>query len=128
MYLKLYVIPEDLIKSKYANIYTYRKNGSIIKTTVLIGKDGERILVHTGAESGKVKRIRRNPKVMVEPSSIFGKSRGKIYNGNARILSGEEREEALKKVTRCCIEKLFSYLFHDVIFKKRSEIIEIKLS
>ncbi len=122
------MIPEDLVKSKYANVYTYRKDGSVVKTTVLIGKDGDRILVHTGANSGKVKRIRRNPEVMIEPSTIFGKSRGRIYKGTARILSGAEREEALKKVTRCCIEKFFSYFFHDLISRKRSEIVEIKLS
>ncbi|MDP8023563.1 MAG: PPOX class F420-dependent oxidoreductase [Nitrososphaeria archaeon] len=122
------MIPEDLAKSKYANIYTYRKDGSVVKTTVLIGKDGDRILIHTGEESGKVKRIRRNPKVMIEPSTILGKSRGKTYSGTAKILTGEEREEGLKKVTRCCLEKFFSYLFHDVISRKSSAIIEIKLS
>jgi len=117
------------MRSKYANIYTYRNDGSKVKTTVLIGKDVNRILVHTGAESGKVKRIRRNPNVLIEPSTILGKSKERrSYRGTARILLGEEREKALKKVTRCCIEKFFSYLFHDVISRKKSEIIEIILS
>jgi len=117
------------MRSKYANIYTYRNDGSNVKTTVLIGKDVNRVLVHTGAESGKVKRIRRNPNVLIEPSTILGKSKERrSYRGTARILLGEEREKALKKVTRCCIEKFFSYLFHDVISRKKSEIIEIILS
>lgn len=50
------------------------KDGSVVKTTALINKDEERILVHTGANSSKVKRIKRDPKVMIEPSTVFGKS------------------------------------------------------
>lgn len=121
------MIPEDIMRSKYANIYTYKKDGTLVKTTVLVGKDENRILIHTGAESGKVKRIKRNPEVLIEPSTIFGKSRGKTYKGRARILYGEEREMALKKVTRCCIEKFFSYVFHDIIARKKSAIIEVIL-
>ena len=119
------MIPKDFEKAKYVNLYTFKRDGSVVKTTVLVGKDGDRLLVHTGANSGKVKRIRNNPNVFIEPSNLLGKSKGEKHKGTARILKGNEREVALQKVKRCCIEKLLSYIFHDVVLGKKSAIIEI---
>jgi PPOX class probable F420-dependent enzyme len=62
--------------------------------TVLFGTDGDRILVHTGADSGKVKRIKNNGRVLVQPSNIFGKPIGKEYGASARVLPKYEKNSA----------------------------------
>jgi PPOX class probable F420-dependent enzyme len=84
-----------------------------------------RVLVHTGHRSGKVKRMMRNPEVMIEEADIIGRPRGPRMRGRARVLEGDERDRALKLVTGCCLEKLISYLLHDVIFRKKSDVVEI---
>ncbi len=115
------------LRGKYINLYTFRRNGQPVKTTVLFyhDRDGGRVLVHTGYRSGKVKRIMRNPEVMIEEADIFGRPRGPRMRGRARVLEGDERSRALGLVTRCCLEKLLSYLFHDVLLRKKSDIVEI---
>jgi len=123
----LLTIPEDFRNTRYINLTTFRKNGEKVLTTVLFGTDGDRILVHTGADSGKVKRIRNNGRVLVQPSNIFGKPAGREYGANARVLSKHEKNSAKKTVSRCCLEKWLSYIFHDIILKKQSEILEIQL-
>ncbi|MDG6928269.1 MAG: PPOX class F420-dependent oxidoreductase [Nitrososphaerota archaeon] len=121
-------IPGDFIRRKYINLTTFKKDGRPVRATVIFAIDGDSIVVHTGAGSGKVKRIRNSGRVLVQPSNIFGKPAGKEYNGQARLLGGEEKARAKRIVTGCCIEKRISYLFQDVILGNPSEIIEIKVN
>lgn len=68
---------------KYLNLETTRKNGQIIKTPVWFSKDGDTLLVWTDANSGKVKRIRRDGKVRVVPSTASGEPLGEWVNATA---------------------------------------------
>ncbi len=49
----------------YLNLETYRRNGEAMRTPVWFVRDGERLYIRTVAESGKVKRLRANPRVRV---------------------------------------------------------------
>ena len=49
---------EQFKDKKYLNLETYRKNGQVMPTPVWFVQDGEVFYVRTGANSGKVKRIR----------------------------------------------------------------------
>ncbi|MGA9567368.1 MAG: hypothetical protein WBS19_17720, partial [Candidatus Korobacteraceae bacterium] len=46
--------------------------------------------VYTLPDSGKVKRIRNNPKVRIAPCNIRGDLRGAWIDARARICSGDE--------------------------------------
>ena len=75
---------------KYLNLETFRKNGAGVRTPVWFAeKDGE-VLLYTLADSGKVKRIRNNPRVRVVPSDMRGNPRGEWLDAQARLLEGEE--------------------------------------
>jgi PPOX class probable F420-dependent enzyme len=54
--------------------------------------DNHRIYVRTGYNAGKVKRIRRNPYVMIEPCNSQGTALGEHRSGVARICEPVEYE------------------------------------
>ena len=57
----------------YVRLTTFRKTGVPVHTAVCIALDGDRLLVTTGAESGKVKRIRHTPRIELTPCDRAGK-------------------------------------------------------
>jgi PPOX class probable F420-dependent enzyme len=80
---------------KYCLLVTYRRSGEPVPTPVWFGLEGERALfVRTESDAGKVKRIRRDPRVLVAPASARGKPTGPLAEGSARVLEGEEEDRA----------------------------------
>jgi PPOX class probable F420-dependent enzyme len=55
----------DFTTQPYLSLETYRKNGEALRTPLWFVSDGERLYIRTVAESGKVKRLRRNPRVRI---------------------------------------------------------------
>ena len=58
---------------KYLNLETFRRNGEGVQTPVWFAQEGELLYVLTLAQSGKVKRVRRNRKVNVAPCRMDGR-------------------------------------------------------
>jgi PPOX class probable F420-dependent enzyme len=56
----------------YLNIETFRKNGESVPTPVWFVQDGPDLYIRTGANSGKVKRIRNNSRIQVAPCKMDG--------------------------------------------------------
>jgi len=57
-----------------------------VATPVWFVVDGERLLVHTGSATGKVKRIRNNPQVTVAACTARGVAKGPVLQATASIL------------------------------------------
>lgn len=72
------------------SLTTFRKTGQAVPTPVWFAQSGENLYVMTGAESGKVKRIRSNAQVEVAPCTRSGEILGPSVEAAARILSPEE--------------------------------------
>ena len=71
-------LPTDLAeiaRSPYVLLTTYRRNGDAVATPVWVASDGERLLVTTGASSGKVKRLAYTPRVTLTPCDMRGRVR-----------------------------------------------------
>jgi len=80
----------ELADERYISLTTFRRDGSAASTPVwTVSDDGERLLVWTGAETWKVRRIRRDPRVLVAPSDARGRERGPRREGTARVLDGD---------------------------------------
>jgi len=79
---------------KYLNLETYRKSGIAVRTPVWFAEKDGVLYLYTLADSGKMKRIRKNPRVKVVPSDFRGNPRGEWIEGEARILSPEEASAA----------------------------------
>ena len=76
--------------SRYISLTTFRRDGSEASTPVwVVSDDGKRLLVWTGADTWKAKRIRRDPRVLVAPSDYRGRELGPRREGRARLLGPE---------------------------------------
>ncbi len=73
---------------------TFRKNGDAVPTTVWFALDGGRAYVFSDARSGKVKRVRNDPRVTLAPSTARGRQKGREIPAEARILDRSEHGAA----------------------------------
>ena len=93
---------------KYLCLETFRKNGQGVRTPVWFAASGsispdlsEVILyVYTIGNSGKVKRIRNNPRVRIAPCNMRGGLRGDWVDARAEILQGEEAAKGMRLLNR----------------------------
>jgi len=78
---------------RYMSLTTFRRSGESVSTTVWFALVEGRAYVFTNKNSGKVKRIRNNPRVVLTPSNVRGKPRspGSIEAG-ARLMGKDEEE------------------------------------
>ncbi len=77
-------------KQQFLNIETFRKNGEGVKTPVWFARDGETLHIWTGAGSGKTKRILRDGKVRIVPSTASGDPVGEWTHANAIVENSAE--------------------------------------
>jgi uncharacterized protein len=57
----------------FVSLTTFRKSGVAVSTPVWIARDGDSLVVTTPAGSGKVKRLRNNSRVQLQPCGRMGK-------------------------------------------------------
>lgn len=74
----------------YIRLTTFRRSGEGVSTPVWFARAGGMLHVFTDAESGKVRRIRDNSRVVVEPSDFRGNPRGVGVEAVARIMDRAE--------------------------------------
>lgn len=73
---------------KYVNLTTFRKSGEAVSTPLwFVTVDGH-VYMTTPPGSGKMKRIRNDPRVLLAPSNATGKPRGESIEGVARPIEG----------------------------------------
>lgn len=75
----------------YCLLTSFRRSGESVSTPVWFGTGGDRIYIRSGAQDGKIKRMRRNLDVLITPCGARGRPLGRPMAATARILSpGEE--------------------------------------
>ena len=82
--------PETLSRfegERVISLESYRKNGEPVRTPVWFLEENGVLYVHTDDSTGKVKRIRRNPKVRVAPSHFRGKPKAEYIDAWAELES-----------------------------------------
>ncbi|MDG6105851.1 PPOX class F420-dependent oxidoreductase [Dactylosporangium aurantiacum] len=60
---------------RFVSLTTFKRDGSAVATPVWVAQDGDALVVTTPADSWKVKRLRRNPRVLLVPCGRTGKVR-----------------------------------------------------
>ena len=83
--------PNDLLAlgdERFVSLTTFRRSGEPVATTVWIAREGESLVVITAPGSGKVKRLRRDPRVELRPGSRRGAVApdAPVASGTATIL------------------------------------------
>ena len=91
---------EQLGSEKYLLLTTFRKDGRAVPTPLWVVPDGSGLAFWTPAGTGKLKRIRNNGRVTVQPCDVRGNPRGEPVEAQARIGDSTDRRrigESLKK-------------------------------
>lgn len=81
-------------KTRQIVLVTFKRSGEPVPSPINHGVADGKIYVRTDPSTGKVKRIRNNPNVVVVPSGLRGKPKGQAVAGIARILPEPEHAHA----------------------------------
>jgi PPOX class probable F420-dependent enzyme len=93
---------------KYLSLETFRKSGEGVRTPVWFAAAapeagegaGRTLYVYTIGNTGKVKRIRNNPRVRIAPCDMRGGLQGEWVEVRAEILQGEEAAQGMRLLNR----------------------------
>jgi PPOX class probable F420-dependent enzyme len=93
---------------KYLNVETFKKNGEGVKTPVWFAADpaasldssAAKLYIYTIGESGKVKRMRNNPRVKIAPCDMRGNVLGEWVDAQAQIVTGAEAAHGMKLLNK----------------------------
>ena len=89
-----------MAQPRFVSLTTFRRSGAPVATQVWVARDGDTLVVTTPAASGKVKRLRHDPRVELRPCSRRGvvQDGAPMVNGVAKIVGPDERStEALRR-------------------------------
>lgn len=84
---------------KYINLQTFKRDGTAVATPLWFAESGGELVFYTTATSGKVKRLRNNPRVRVAVSDMRGNLKGEWMDGEARRLDEAEAAKANRLIT-----------------------------
>jgi len=93
---------------KYLSLETFKKSGEGVKTPVWfaadpardLAGDGAAIYIYTIGNTGKVKRIRNNPRVKIAPCTMRGELLGEWVDARAEIVTGEEATSGMELLNK----------------------------
>ncbi len=93
---------------RYLNLETFKESGEGVKTPVWFAADPStsldsseaRLYVYSVGVSGKVKRIRNNPRVRIAPCNAGGKVLGEWLEARAEIVTGEEAARGMELLNK----------------------------
>jgi len=79
---------------------TYKRDGTAVGTPVSVAFDGDRAFFRSYDKAWKTKRLRRDPRVRVAPSTVRGKPTGPAIQARATLLDGEQARVAARALAR----------------------------
>ncbi|TNC24006.1 PPOX class F420-dependent oxidoreductase [Amycolatopsis alkalitolerans] len=86
---------------KYVLLTTFRRDGTPVPTPVWLAMDGEDMVLFSERKAGKVKRIRRDAKVLVQACDLRGRRvHGPELTGTARLLGDEDYTRVRRLIAR----------------------------
>jgi uncharacterized protein len=83
---------EQFSGEKYLNLETYRRNGEGVRTPVWFAEESGVMYTRTFEKTGKVKRLRREPRVRTVPCDAHGNPEGEWIDGEGRIVEVDSAE------------------------------------
>jgi PPOX class probable F420-dependent enzyme len=89
---------EALFPGRYLSVTSFKRDGSGVATPVWFVSDGRRLFALTDLHSAKVRRIRRNPRVLVAPCGPSGKLRGEPIPAHVEVLTATADLERVQKL------------------------------
>ncbi len=89
----------EMADEQFVSLTTFRRSGVPVPTPVWIARDGDALVVTTPADSGKVKRLRRDPRVELRPCNRRGTvpDGAPVAGGVAEVVAPDDRSVAALK-------------------------------
>jgi PPOX class probable F420-dependent enzyme len=85
---------QDIARAKRALLVSYRRDGTPVPTPVWAARAGDDLYVRSERGSGKVKRLRRDSRLLVAPCTATGRPLGQPLEATGQVVSGEEEQLA----------------------------------
>src|SRR3954471_5336320 len=110
------IAPWDVARvagEEYCLLTSYRSSGAAVGTPVWFGVADGSVYLRSEAGDAKVRRIRRNPDVLVAPCTARGRPTGPSMRGHARILSASgdiDRAERALRANYGLVRRLYGVL------------------
>ena len=89
---------EAFSRGRFLSVTSFKRDGTGVATPVWFVSDGERLFALTDLRSAKVRRIRRNPRVVIAPCRAGGRLRGEPVDGWAQVQSAEPELEHVQRL------------------------------
>jgi PPOX class probable F420-dependent enzyme len=86
--------------AEYCLVTSFRADGTPVGTPMWFGVADGHVYVRSEAGDAKVRRIVRNPEVLVGPCAARGRPTGPAMRGHARILDAPAEIEAAERALR----------------------------
>jgi PPOX class probable F420-dependent enzyme len=74
------------MEQRYLNLESCKRDGTPVQTPVWFAEDQGILYVYTLAKAGKVKRIRRHPRIRIAPCTLRGTVTGPWMEADATIV------------------------------------------
>ncbi len=87
--------PEEVAAAKRTLVVSFRRDGTGVPTPVWAAAANGSFYVRTERTSGKVKRLRGDPRLLIAPCTVRGVPLGAALEAHGRLLGAEEEEEAI---------------------------------
>ena len=89
---------EALFPGRYLSVTSFKRDGTGVATPVWSVSDGKRLFAFTDLHSAKVRRIRRNPRILIASCRVNGKLRGEPVPARAEVLTATAELERVRKL------------------------------
>ena len=83
-------VVDGLATQRTVVVTTYKRDSTAIPTAVSVIVRGDHAYFRTWSTSGKAKRLRRETRVLIAPSTVRGKPIGSAIAATARLLGPDE--------------------------------------
>jgi PPOX class probable F420-dependent enzyme len=90
----------DIPPHKRSLLVTYRRDGTPVPTPVWAAEAAGRLYVRSERGAGKIKRLRRDSRMLVAPCTVRGRPLGAPFEARARVLDPQEEPLGAQALVR----------------------------
>jgi uncharacterized protein len=91
---------QALFPGRFLSVTSFKRDGTAVATPMWFVSDGPRLYALTDLHSPKIKRVRRNPRVLVASCRANGKLRGSSVAARAEVLTATAELEHVQSLLR----------------------------
>ena len=89
---------QALFPGRYLSVTSFKRDGTGVATPVWFVSNGSRLFAFTDLHSAKIRRIRRNPRVLVASCRVDGKLHNEPVEASVEVLTADADLERVQKL------------------------------